>query len=153
MDYKKIGDNFYIRLDKDDKVFQSLQNICEKEHIFSGHLQGIGACSNATVSFYQPKLKKFQQHTVTGMLEIVSLLGNVVQSADRKPQLHLHAIFSYLSDNSQPSVLAGHLVEATINYTGEIVLFPTQGTITLAPDTKTEIDIWHFNQGDNHEGT
>lgn len=146
MDYKKIGDEFYIRLDKDDKIFQSLQHICEKEHILSGQIKGIGACGSATVSSYIPELKQFKQHSVTGMLEIVSLLGNVAKNATGKPQLHIHAMFAYLGENDKNCVLAGHLTEGIINYTGEIVVTPSKEVISLAPDTKTEIDVWHFDK-------
>lgn len=41
-------------------------------------------------------------------------------------------------------ILAVHLKEATIIYTGKIVLTPTKEIITLAPDTKTEIAVWNF---------
>lgn len=144
MKYKKIGEELYLRLDKNDEIMESIQYLCEKENILSGRICGIGACGHAVVSSYRPLLKNFTYHQASGMLELVSLLGNVAKNKNGKPHLHLHALFSYLNDQDQMSVLAGHLKEATISYTSEIVISPAQGLISLRPDTYTEIDVWYF---------
>ena len=52
MEYKKINEDFYIRLDPGDEVLQSIKAICTAEQIYGGYFQGIGACSDVTISTY-----------------------------------------------------------------------------------------------------
>jgi len=47
MDYKKIGDNYYIRIDKDDEVIAAILRICSAENIPSATFTGIGGCKSA----------------------------------------------------------------------------------------------------------
>jgi len=144
MDYKKIGEIFYVRIDKDEDVLGTIMEICKKEHILTGQFQGIGACGTATVSTYLPNIDDFTDHTVSGMLEMVSLMGNITMDDNGAPFLHSHAVFSYLDTTGKPAVLAGHLTKAIISYTGEISILPAKETIGRMIDSKTGITIWKF---------
>ena len=42
MEYRKIGDNYYIRMDRGDEIISNLLAICEKESIPSAVFSGIG---------------------------------------------------------------------------------------------------------------
>ncbi|MBR6841456.1 MAG: hypothetical protein IKM77_04050 [Prevotella sp.] len=44
MEYRKIGDNYYIRMDRGDEIIGNLLSICEKESIPSAVFSGIGGC-------------------------------------------------------------------------------------------------------------
>jgi uncharacterized protein len=144
VDYKKIGEIFYIRIDKEEEVLSTIMEVCNKENILTGQFQGIGACATATVSTYLPNKDEFTDHTQSGMLEMVSLMGNITRDDDGSPFLHSHAVFSYLDNTGNPSVLAGHLTKAIIRYTGEISILPAKETIGRMIDSKTGISIWKF---------
>ena len=45
MDYRKIGDNYYIRMDRGDEIISNLFEISEKESIPSAIYSGIGGCA------------------------------------------------------------------------------------------------------------
>ena len=47
MEYRKIGDNYYIRMDRGDEIVSNLLEICEKESIPSAVFSGIGGCQSA----------------------------------------------------------------------------------------------------------
>lgn len=116
--------------------------VCHKEKIQGGYLQGIGACDRVVLSTYLSKKSEFVDHTYTGMIEMVSLMGNIsVDDAD-VPILHSHAVFSYLSDHGKIEVTAGHLKDAHISYTGEIVLRTAGGKIERMFDEKAGIEVW-----------
>lgn len=144
MDYKKIGETIYVRIDKDEDAISNIMEICKKENILAGQFQGIGACGTATVSTYLPDIDEFTDHTISGMLEMVSLMGNITVDDNGKPFLHSHAVFSYLDEAGKPAILAGHLTKAVINYTGEISIMPAMGVIGRMLDLKTGISIWKF---------
>lgn len=47
MEYRKIGDNYYVRMDRGDEIISTLLEICEKESIPSAVFSGIGGCQSA----------------------------------------------------------------------------------------------------------
>lgn len=47
MEYRKIGDNYYVRMDRGDEIISILLEICEKESIPSAVFSGIGGCQSA----------------------------------------------------------------------------------------------------------
>lgn len=145
MEYKKIKDTVYIRVDKGENVVQTILSVCKKENIQGGYFQGIGACSTATISTYIPERNDFIDHAVSGMIEMISLMGNISTDDTDTPFQHSHAVFSYLKDNGEIAVVAGHLKEAQIGYTGEIVLTPADGKIGRVFDTRAGIDVWKLS--------
>lgn len=144
MDYRKIKDTVYIRIDKGESVIETIKKVCEEENIRSGHFQGIGACDEAVLATWIPKKADFIHHTFSGMLEMVSLMGNISTDQDGNPYSHSHAVFSYLDEQEKPKVVAGHLEEARVSYTGEIVLWTADNTIGRMKDSMSGIDVWDF---------
>ena len=54
MEYRKIGDNYYIRMDRGDEIVSNLLEICEKESIPSAVFSGIGGCQSAEPIILMP---------------------------------------------------------------------------------------------------
>ena len=67
MEYRKIGDNYYIRMDRGDEIVSNLLEICEKESIPSAVFSGIGGCQSAELQVFIPETGSFE--TERGMLE------------------------------------------------------------------------------------
>ena len=136
MDYKKHGDSIYARIDRGDEVISCILEICKKEHILSATYSGIGGCGDVTVATLVPEDK-------TGLLEMISLNGDI--SADDNDEIysHAHAMFSYLGEDGELKFLGGHLTKAVISYTGEIVINPVKdGVIRRQYDNITGITVW-----------
>ena len=145
MEYKKIRNTVYIRVDKGENVVQTILSVCRKENIRGGYFQGIGACDTAAISTYIPERNDFVDHTISGMIEMISLMGNISIDDKDEPFQHSHAVFSYLKDNGEIAVAAGHLKEAQIGYTGEIVLTPAEEKIGRVFDSRAGIDVWKLS--------
>lgn len=143
MEYKKINEDFYIRLDPGDEVLQSIKAICTAEQIYGGYFQGIGACSDVTISTYIPTTRSFKIHPFSGMLEMAALSGNITKDINGIPALHAHAVFSQL-ENEQLLTHAGHLQKAVISYTAEITLHPAKVTFEQRFDLVPEVGVWKF---------
>lgn len=142
MEYKKIKDTIYLRLDKGEKLIESLKDVCRREKIQAGFFQGIGACDAAVLGTFIPEKEDFNEHKISGMLEMVSLTGNITTDKSNEPFLHSHAGFSFLDENGNIKLTGGHLIEARISYTGEIILYPADEKIGRMMDTRTGIEIW-----------
>ena len=94
MDYRKIGDFYYLRMDRDDEIISKILEICKKEKISSAIFSGIGGCKEAEIQTYIPEEGKFELEKISGMLELASMNGNVVSDGDEYFH-HTHAVFSY----------------------------------------------------------
>ena len=68
MEYRKIGDNYYVRMDRGDEIISTLLEICEKESIPSAVFSGIGGCESALFHHTHAlfSYKKEGQHGMAG---------------------------------------------------------------------------------------
>lgn len=142
MDYKKFGDSIYARFDKGEEVISKILEICKKENILSAVFSGIGGCGDVTVSTFIPEKNDFLRHNKSGLLEMISCLGNITADDNDNIYEHTHAMFSYL-ENGEVKFLGGHLAKAVILYTGEFKITPVpSAVIRRKQDEKTGITVW-----------
>ena len=144
MDDRKYGAAFYIRMDRDDDIIDCIKEVCKNERILSATYSGIGGCSEAQIQTFLPEKGTFETQTIRGMLELVSLTGNII--TDDKEELchHTHAVFSY-KDGERHCMAAGHIKSITVLYTAEIELRPVVGgTINRQFDPETGTGFWSF---------
>ncbi len=144
MDYREYGQTYYIRFDKGDEIIGGILDICRNEGIKSAVFSGIGGCSSAEIQTFIPERGEFETEMLSGMLELVSLNGNVV--TDEKSGLchHTHAVFSY-KKVGEHCIAAGHMKAITVLYTAEIELRPVvDGEISKKFDPETGTGFWDF---------
>ncbi len=144
MEYKILNGEIYLRVDPNEELLTSIVKTCQQEKIFGGHFQGIGACSEITLSAFVPAENDFIVKNFSGMFEIISLMGNITSDAE-KINLHAHAMFSYLDENKNLQCIGGHLRRALINYTAEIIIRPAISTISRRFDIVPNVGVWNFN--------
>ncbi len=144
MDYRKLGETYYVRLDRGDEIIGSLMEICEKEKIMSATYSGIGGCGSAEIQTFIPETGQFEMRYLNGMLELVSLNGNFVSDESGKLYHHTHAAFAY-KENNEHLMDAGHIKSVVVLYTAEIELRPVVGGIIRRKyDPETGTGFWDF---------
>ena len=152
MDYRRFGDAVYIRMDKGDEIISQILDLCRKEQIRSAVFSGIGGCSEAQVQTFEPESGSFETQTIRGMLELVSLTGNVFTDERNELYQHSHALFSY-KDGDEHRVAGGHIQSITVLYTAEIELRPViGGTIYHRYDSETGTGFWSFPEAPDWGG-
>ena len=130
MEYRKIGETYYIRMDRDS--------------IPSAVFSGIGGCKSAELQVFLPETGEFETEQLKGMLELVSLNGNVVTGDNGQQFHHTHALFTFKKDG-QHGMAGGHLKSTIVLYTAEIELRPTVGgSIGRKLDPETGTGFWIF---------
>ncbi len=139
MEYKKTEREILIRLDDGDELVSSIKAVCRKEKVGSAFVSGIGAARKAELAHFDTKERKYNVKKFEGMLEIVSLNGNVAM-LDGEPATHLHICIS----RHDYSTLSGHLMSAEIYPTCEIFLLPYKTAIERKHDDKTGLNLQHF---------
>ena len=146
MDYRKFGECYYIRMDRDDEIISMILEICKKENIRSATFSGIGGCKDAEIQTFIPETGSFENQHISGMLELASLNGNVVTEENDTYYHHTHAVFSY-KDGEKHCIAAGHMKSITVLYTAEIELRPViGGTIRRKYDPETGTGFWDFEE-------
>lgn len=145
MEYRKFGECYYIRMDRGDEIIGRILEICKKEQIQSAVFSGIGGCESAEIQTYIPEKGTFEQQEIQGMLELVSLNGNVVTDEKEQYYHHTHAVFSY-KEGEKHCMAAGHMKSVTVLYTAEIELRPVMGgVIKRKYDPVTGTGFWDFS--------
>lgn len=129
MRHQKTGDKHIIRLDKGEKVLNSLTAWCEESDIHAGFFRGIGAVEYASFGYYDLKEKQYHFTEYNEMLEVASMQGNVALK-EGKPFLHVHAVFSGPDNNAR----GGHVEEMTVGVVLEVVLEPLSEKLDRAHD-------------------
>lgn len=145
MDYKKYDQTYYIRMDKGEEVIRTLLEICRKEKIGSAIFCGIGGCQKAEIQTFIPDAGAFETTELSGMLELISLNGNIISDDEGELFHHTHALFSYIKEGEH-SMAGGHIKSITVLYTAEIELRPvTGGVILRKTDPETGTGFWKFS--------
>ena len=75
MDYRKFGECYYIRMDRDDEIISTILEICKKENVRSATFSGIGGCKDAKIQTFIPETGSFEEQRISGMLELVKIIS------------------------------------------------------------------------------
>ncbi|MBQ1848191.1 MAG: DUF296 domain-containing protein, partial [Clostridia bacterium] len=114
------------------------------ENIRSAVFSGIGGCEKAELQTFIPETGSFDTCEISGMLELISLNGNVVTDENGELFHHTHAAFSYVC-GGEHRMSAGHIKSIVVRYTAEIELRPVvDGVISRKYDPETGTGFWNF---------
>lgn len=139
MIYKVFGDTIVMRLEKGEEIITSVKNICLEKNITAGSVSAIGAVDHIVIGLYKVKEKKYYSSTYDEEMEMTSLSGNI-SIKDNEPYLHFHGNFG----REDGSVIGGHLNEARISATCEIVIHRINGFIGRKFDEEIGLNVIEF---------
>ena len=146
MEYSFFDKVVYVRMDKGDEIISRLLELCKKEGIGSATFSGIGGCAIAEIQTFIPETGSFETQRLSGMLELVSLTGNITSDDPDNLYHHTHAVFSY-KDNGKHRIVGGHIKSVTVLYTAEIELRPViGGVIKRMKDPETGTGFWKLGK-------
>lgn len=117
MQYAFDGYNYMLRLEKGEKVVESLTKFIKQQKILGGAVSAIGGLASAELGFYDLTAKAYAWTRFEEPLELLNLSGNIAW-LDNKPFLHLHATVSDASQYAR----GGHLRDAEVNGTVEVFI-------------------------------
>lgn len=80
MDYRRMNDICYIRIDRGEEIIEKLLEACKTEGIKSAIFSGIGGCSKAELQTFIPEIGSFETETIEGMLELNTKWPSVILS-------------------------------------------------------------------------
>ena len=117
MEGKKIGENkWMVRIKRGEKIIEQLVEFCEEKGIEGGYLVGIGAVDYVELALYDVEKQEYFSEKFEGAYELANLTGTI--GVEEELIVHAHATLS----DSEMRTIGGHLVEARVSGTAEIVV-------------------------------
>ena len=140
MEYRRFGNTIIARIDKGEEILTQLKKIALKEEIKLASVRALGATDDFTVGVFKVDEKKYYANHFTGDFEIVSLTGTIsTMNGEYYAHLHMSA------GDEQGRVFGGHLNEAIISATCEMVIEVIDGQVDRIHDESVGLNQFHFN--------
>ena len=136
MRFRKAGGAYIVRLDSGERLIETLSALCAAEGIRAASITGIGTCVEAELGSLDWETKSHRPRKIVEHCEIAALVGNV-SVQEGQTVVHLHATLA----DAECRSYSGHLHEAVIKATGEIIITPLPGDLTRSRDPKTGLNL------------
>jgi hypothetical protein len=128
---------FVVVLETGEEVMNCLQEFVDRERLTAAHLTAIGAFSDAVLAYFDWERKAYIRNPVAEQVEVASLIGDVALSPDGKRTLHIHLVLG----KRDGTALAGHLVEAHVRPTLEVVLTESPAHLRKTRDVESGLAL------------
>ncbi len=135
MEYGIFDNTIVVRLDKGDKIVESVLSVAKKEGITLAYLTGIGAVDDFEVGVFDLDKADYAHYRYTGNHEINSVVGNLT-TKEGAPYLHAHITCT----GCDGTVVGGHLFEGKVSLTAEIFLQIINGSAERKFDSTVGIN-------------
>ena len=137
----QLGRIYMERLPHDGDLLKVLTAFCRERGVRAGYLSVIGAVKRGVFSCYEQRQQIYETVILGEDLEITHCQGNV-SLLDGQPFVHAHISFA----RANGETLAGHLMEGTVLFAGELVLREFLGPDRVREkDPVTGLNLWKSN--------
>jgi predicted DNA-binding protein with PD1-like motif len=127
---------YAVVLDTGDEVLGEVGKFVREQEVEAASVTAIGAFSHALLGYFQWETKQYKRIVVGEQVEVLSLVGDVAVG-DQGPTLHLHAVLG----KADGSVVGGHLLEAHVRPTLELILIQPQSYLRKRKDPETGLAL------------
>ncbi|WP_265517434.1 PPC domain-containing DNA-binding protein [Nitratireductor luteus] len=133
---------YALVLETGDEVMACLKDFAEREDLSAAGFSAIGAFSSAVITYFDWEKKDYLSNPVDEQVEVASLNGDVALAPDGSRAIHIHTVLG----KRDGTALAGHLAEAHVRPTLEIILTespvhlqkrfdPESGLVLIRPES------------------
>ena len=140
MEYRKFGNDYVLRIDKGEEILQAVSQVCEKENIRLGTVNGIGAVGEVTLGVFNREKFQYESKEYKGDFEIASCMGNI-STMNGNTYLHIHMA---VGNPEKGEVHAGHLNRGIVSLTGEFFLHQIEGEIDREYSEEVGLNLIKF---------
>ena len=129
---------YAIVFDKGDEFASGLLEFAKRQDLDAASFTGIGALSSATLGYFDRERMDYKKIPVQEQVEVLTLAGNVaIDEAKGEPKVHAHVVVG----RADGSTLGGHVLEAHVWPTLEIVLVESAPYLRRATDPETGLAL------------
>jgi len=117
-------------------VMSILKEFANERSLKASHFTAIGAFSRCTLGYFDFSIKDYKKIPVEEQVEVLSLTGDIALYGDES-RLHAHVVLG----RSDGSAIGGHLLEATVHPTLEVILEESPGYLQRRIDPETGLAL------------
>ncbi|MGH9470865.1 MAG: PPC domain-containing DNA-binding protein [Terriglobia bacterium] len=112
------GEKTYVLVfDAGDEVSSGLLKFARENKLSAGQITGIGGFREAVLGYFETERKAYKRIPVKQQVEVLSLAGDIALEKG-EPKIHAHVVVG----TSEGAALGGHLVEAYVRPTLEVIV-------------------------------
>lgn len=137
MQYQQSHDHYICRVLAGEELHAALLRFATQMDIPGAFITGLGAARSATIGMYHMDRHEYEYRSLTTPHEITNITGNIALDASGDTALHMHATLA----DSEQNALSGHLKEAVIEPTCELMITPC-GTLHRAHDPHSQLPLF-----------
>ena len=135
---------FAAILETDDEAMSSLEELARQEKLNGAAITAIGAFRQAVIRYFDWEEKRYHDIDVDEQVEVASLIGDIGVDAEGQPAIHVHLVLG----RRDGSALAGHLKQAHVRPTLEVIVTETPPQLTRRKDEATGLNLIRFDPAD-----
>ena len=113
---------FAIIFDPGDDVVENLTAFANETKLKATQFTAIGAFSDAMLGYFDFEIKDYKKIPVNEQVEVLILAGDIA-IYEGKAKIHAHVVLG----KSDGSTIGGHLLDAHVNPTLEVILTESPG--------------------------
>jgi uncharacterized protein len=127
---------YAVVFDTGEEVSDGLLRFAEEEGIDGASFTAIGAFQSATLAYFDLETKEYREIPIEEQVEVLTLAGNI-GTHEGKPKVHAHVVVGRRDGTTR----GGHLLEARVRPTLEVVLVETPDYLRREQDRETGLPL------------
>lgn len=124
-----------------DAVMEQLQRFARENDLTASNFTAIGAFSDARIGFFDLRKEDYEAIAINEQVEVLSLVGDITLD-NGKPKIHAHVVVGKRDGTAH----GGHLLEAHVRPTLEVVLTESPATLKRRSDPATGLALIDIDQ-------
>ncbi len=132
-----IEEGWIVRLERGEEALSVLTGFCADRGVEGASFTGLGAFQKARLGYFDMTARHYLEQVVEGPFEVLAITGNIARKSDGSLFAHTHCVLG----DRQMHTLGGHLFEAEVGATLEIVLRVFEGRLARRPDPDLGLEL------------
>jgi predicted DNA-binding protein with PD1-like motif len=127
---------FALIFEKGDAVVPLLEAFAREQGLDASRFSAIGAFERAELGYFDWEKKDYERIPVDEQVEVLSLNGDIALDGEQ-PKVHAHAVLG----RRDGSTVGGHLLQATVRPTLEVLLIESPGYLRKTCNRETGLAL------------
>jgi predicted DNA-binding protein with PD1-like motif len=127
---------FAVVFDKGEEVMAGLTDFAKRERLSASHFTAIGAFSDVVLGYFDRDRREYRRLPLREQVEALTLTGDVALE-NGEPRVHAHVVVG----RSDGTTRGGHLLEAHVWPTLEVVVVASPAYLVRRPDRETGLTL------------
>jgi len=124
---------FVLVLDAGEDAVATITAFAQAQNLGATSLTGIGAFAHSSLGYFNPATKEFRQNDINEQTEVLSMIGNIAVDDAGTHKMHVHVVLGCIDATTR----GGHLIEASVRPTLELVLEESPAHLARGVDAKS----------------